>query len=248
MKPSICVATPVYGSPVNAFVNVSHHHTIAGLCRDPHFTLAPASFGTDIVRARSRLVRQFLDETAYSHLLFWDADVTCASVEQAGRLIRRLVESERPIIGCTYPMKRIQWGKAAEAVHEGKDPRAGAYDYPLHLAADTRVENGCLRVDGVPLGFCMITRETLETMVSHYGHSLTFEDTVEGVTKATVALFQLTIVRSAAGLRELWSEDYSFCHRAKEIGLQSWLYCGPDCELTHVGLFAFEGRRDGFVR
>lgn len=240
--PSVLIATPIYGTEVTASVNVSHHHTIAGLIRDTHFNMAPASFGCDIVRARSRLVRQFLTETECSHLLFWDADVTCPSVMQAGRLIRRLVESDKPIIGCTYPMKRVNWARVTEAVEAGKDPRTGAFDYPLYLSEDRTVQNGALPVDGVPLGFCLISRKCLELLTEHYGPSLIFDDVVNGKSTPTVAIFQLALVD-----RKLLGEDYSMCWRAREIGMQPWLYCGPDSSLTHVGAMAFEGRSDGFV-
>jgi hypothetical protein len=246
--PQILICTPTYGTHITASINISHHHTIAGLIRDTHFNLAPASFGCDIVRARSRLARQFLQETPFSHLLFWDSDVTVASTQQAGTLIRRLVEADKPIVGCTYPMKRIQWDKVKAAVLAGKDPEAGAYDYPLNLAEDRTVNNGCLPVDGVPMGFCLIKRETLEVMTEHYASTLTFDDVVEGKSTPTVALFQLLIEKNRAGGRDLLGEDYAFCRRSNAIGLQTHLYCGPDSGLTHVGAYPFRGRPDGFVQ
>jgi hypothetical protein len=246
--PSILIATPIYGTHVTASVNVSHHHTIAGLIRDTHFNLAPASFGCDIVRARSRLVRQFLQETPCTHLLFLDADVTIPSVQQAGRLIRTLVESGHGIAGVTYPMKKINWGRVADAVRAGRDPELGAYDYPLHLAKDRTVTGGFLPVEGVPLGCTLITREVLETMTEHFSPTLTFDDLVDGKTTPTVALFQLMIEKGPGGRRDLFGEDYSWCARARSIGFQPMLYVGPDCELSHVGMYAFAGRREGFVQ
>jgi hypothetical protein len=245
-EPSVLICTPIHGgSHITGSVNVSHHHVIAGLIRDTHFNLAPASFGGDLVRARSRLVRQFLLDTPCTHLLFLDSDVTFpGGVPQAGRLIRRLVESGKPIVAATYPLKRVRWERVKAAVLAGKDPES-AFEYPLHLAEDTRVVGGCLPVDGVPTGCCMMTRECLELMTEHYAPSLTFDDVVDGKSTPTVAIFQLVIGKGANGARDLLGEDYSVCFRARAIGLQPWLYVGPDSALTHVGMMAFTGREMG---
>lgn len=242
MTPSILLATPVYGTINSASVAVGHHLIVAGMIRDTHFTLAQAVFGTDLVRARSRLVRQFLHDGDWTHLLFWDADITLSSVAQAGSLLRRLVESGKPIIGCTYPMKRVHFDRL-DKVDDGADPESKVYEYPLHLAADTKVTDGCMAVEGVPLGFTLITRDTLELMCAHYVDALGFDDIVDGQPYPTVALFQLALID-----RTLWGEDYSFCWRARQIGIQPWLWVGPGCELGHVGTHLFQGRRDGFVR
>jgi hypothetical protein len=260
MTPSILIATPVYGSPTSGMVAAQHHMTISSLVRDHHFTILPAVYGCDLVRGRSRLVRQFLEETSATHLLFWDGDVTCGP-DQAGRLIARMVESGHDLVACTYPKKRLRLDRVeseANALPELLEPgdidshlRETIYEYAYSASVARPCVAGCVEVDAVPLGFALCSRSMLERMVAHYSADLVygltsplvFDDVVDGTSSRTVALFQLAIRN-----RQLLGEDYSFCLRWREMGGAVQLWAGPDCELSHVGGHVYEGSRGGFVR
>jgi hypothetical protein len=233
--PRILIATPVQGSPHSASVAAGYHQAVLALVRDSHFNVLPAVYGKDVVRARSRVVRQFLETTA-THLLWWDADVVVPGA-RAGRLIARLVALGEDFVGCTYPKKRIvRWG--AEAT---------AYDYPISLAADGEVDaRGCCEVEGLPLGFTLCSRATLERMVERYA-DLAITDVVDGVRYRTVPLFQLVREPDEPG-GLLLGEDYSFAHRWRAMGGRCLLYVGADCELGHVGGHLYQGTAAGFCR
>jgi hypothetical protein len=250
-EPVLYLATPVFGTHLTAQVNVNYHHTLLALAKSPQIQFLPCCFATDIVRARSRLCRQFLQETSGTHLLFWDADVTVPSPPQASRLINHLIQADKDVVGCTYPLRRVSLAGAAKAAAEGRNPESGAYDYPLHTdwAADENrtVTNGCLKVAGLPLGFTLVKRACLETMTEHYAPTLTFDDEVDGKVTPTVALFQL-LVETKNGRRSLLGEDYSFATRWRAIGGEVNLYLGPDSDLIHVGAIPLHGSREGFFR
>ena len=221
------------------------------LGKSPQIQFLPCAFATDIVRARSRLIRQFLTETTGTRLLFWDADVTVPSPPQASRLINHLIQSNHDYVGCTYPLRRISFPGAIKAAAEGRNPEDGAYEYPLHTdwAADENrtVTNGCLKVAGLPLGFTLIKRACLETMTEHYAPHLTFDDEVAGKVTPTVALCQL-IIETKNGRRSLLGEDYSLATRWRAIGGEVNLFLGPDSDLIHLGMIPLHGSREGFFR
>lgn len=141
---------------------------------------------------------------------------------------------------------------AAKAVADGRSPESGAYDYPISVPWDEtekkEVVGGCLKVDGLPLGFTLLSRAMLETMCDHYAATLTFDDVVEGKSAPTVALFQLMIEPNPRDGRRLLGEDYSFAARWRAIGGEVFLFLGPDSELAHVGTIVMQGTREGFFR
>ena len=246
-EPLIVIGTPCYGTPDTASVSAAYHMAVANLVRDSHFRLLPAVYGCDLVRGRSRLVRQFL-ETRATHLLFWDEDISLTA-EHAGRLIARMVEADHAFVACTYPKKKLQICRAIRALGEAtaEELRHRAvvdalYDYAYRSETSHPCVRGCVEVDGLPLGFALATRDMLATMVDRYRGTLGFGDVVDGVTTPTVALFQLVIDDG-----RLLGEDYSFSRRWRDIGGACQLYVGADCELVHIGKHAFEASRGGYA-
>ena len=259
-EPLILIATPVYGTPDTGSVTAAHHMAVSSLLRLSQFTILPAVFGCDLVRGRSRLVRQFLEETTATHLLWWDADVSCPGA-QAARLVARMVESGHPFVGCTYARKRLRFDRIDEAfgqlsvperetVDVGELVAQKGYEYAYSASQPNPCVSGCVEIDALPMGFALCSRGMLQGMVDHYflsptpfaASDLVFDDIVDGTSKPTVALFQL-MIRD----RMLLGEDYSFCARWRDMGGKVQLWAGADCELTHVGAHAYVGRREGYV-
>jgi hypothetical protein len=234
----VLIATPVHGGVASSSVTLAYHSTLLSIVRDRHVRVLPCAYGTEPVRARSRLVRQALAETEATHVLWWDADVGPAHGDAASlaRLIGRLVSLGEDMVGCLYPKKRIaRWG-----------PETHAYDYPLALATDARVDpRGCCEVEGLPGGFLLTSRGCLDRMVSHYREALGFLDVVDGQTAPTVALWQLARVPDEPG-GLLLGDDFAFCHRWRAMGGRCVLYVGPDSELCHVGGHVYQGHAEGY--
>jgi hypothetical protein len=177
---------------------------------------------TDLTRARSVAVRIFLEETAGSHLLFWDADV-----EASAPALRGMLAEGVDCIGATYPKKHLRPGEAR--------PR----DFAVYTEGKGVAHNGTsAEVSGIGLGFMLLSRHLLDLMVAHYDQDLHFFDH----DRRTVALFQLEIGEDHQGRRRLWPEDYSFCRRVRGAGSSVRLYTGPGSPLAHAGMHEFRGR------
>src|SRR6201997_5478419 len=74
-----------------------------------------------ITRARANLMTSFLDDPTATHLLFIDADIGFTPDQ-----VFRLIESGADVVAGVYPIKRVNWKKAARAIDERR----------AHLPAD----------------------------------------------------------------------------------------------------------------
>jgi hypothetical protein len=173
----------------------------------------------DLVRARSRAVRLFLETTA-AHLLFWDSDV-----EGSAPALRGMTAANVDCIAAAYPKKRLdKWGQAR--------------DFALYTEGERiPFEGDAVPVPAVGLGFMLLSRSLLERMRAHYDAEQHFYDG----TDRTVALFSLIRSPDSHGTMRLWPEDYSFCKRVWAIGSKVHLYTGPGAPLAHVGNHVYRG-------
>ena len=74
-----------------------------------------------ITRARANLVTLFLDDPAATHLLFIDADIGFTPDQ-----VFRLIESGADVVAGCYPIKRVNWTKAQQAMAMGpSEPAVG---------------------------------------------------------------------------------------------------------------------------
>lgn len=240
MTRKICIATPVYGAPSSATVAWGYHNALCGFMRHPdvHLLHGHLTLNLDLVRARSRIVRMFL-ETDATDLLMWDSDV----VPRDMNVIHAMVASEKDVIALPYPRKTIHWEVIADNVRDeqeqaihgrqsGSELEGYGLDWPLRIL-DQKHENGIAKVSEVGLGFTLIRRHVLEKMVKHYDGALGFTDHIEGRGFHTVALFQLWLKDG-----DLLSEDYSFCRRWRDIGGDVHVLIDP---ARHIGTYAFGG-------
>lgn len=242
-KARILVCTPTRGA-----VHPAYASTIAKLASAPDLDVEPCRFTTerymhatsDIVRARSRFVRLFLESDA-THLLFVDDDV---SFETA--LVRGMLAASKDFVAAPYPSRRgIDFPRAGRAGPELAE--ASAYRYSVHLLGDTleiSPVDSTGEVRRIGLGCALLSRRCLESMVAEYQkpeHRLVFADRLTGTPVPTVALFTLVLEDG-----ELYSEDFSFCDRWRAVGGKVWLYLGAGAPATHHGDHTFRGHLEAF--
>ena len=162
MTRKICIATPVYGRPDAAMVSWAYHNAFAGLMRHPDVSSIGGTLvlNCDLVRARSRIVRMFL-ETDNTDLLMWDADVAPKDMNA----IHAMVSSEKDVIALPYPRKSIHWEVIADNVRDeqeqsihgrqtGSELEGYGLDWPLRILDQKHVD-GIARVSEVGLGFTL---------------------------------------------------------------------------------------------
>lgn len=173
----------------------------------------------DLVRARSRLVRIFLDETDGDKLLFVDSDIIVDV-----RALRGMLKANKDCIAATYPKKKF-------------DEYGLARQYALRTEPQTSVEDDAASVLAVGLGFMLLSRELLTAMRDDLDEKLGADD--EG--KRTTMMFMLKFVTTKDGRRHMLPEDYSFCSRVKDY-TDVWLYTGLGAPVSHEGHHVYVGK------
>jgi hypothetical protein len=235
------ICTPLYGANHSASVALGYHEALLKLVMSPDVALMDYRLfvNTDLVRARSRAL-MIAYERGVDHLLFWDADVQ-APPEQIGMCLRRMMMSGFDLVGAPYARKRVSWDKVAAALANGVPPSAenlerAAYDFPVHDVQSDVVSNGCSPCRYLPMGFTLLTKRCIKTMVEAEGNKhLRYRDHYDGAWHEVVAAFALII--NNEGL--LLSEDHSFCERYSWEGGKPQLYVGEGASLQHVGSFVY---------
>jgi len=201
------VATPLYGDPDAAGLSQGYAGTLYALGNlldvhagdvdwgVPSLELEPSYYPNTIVHGRNSCVDHFLEsDRNYTHLLFWDADVSLSAAD-ARKVIGRMLRADRRVIGVPYVAKRFFLDEAADRVvealfhtdgmgreiaHEREERRRLARDaiagfsvrYIPDLARHPPIgkpdEHGLVRMDAVPIGYGLLRRDALEQMVTHY--------------------------------------------------------------------------------
>lgn len=220
MKIAIC--TPIQ----NRQVGCAHHESSWPLMRDPSFTFIPSKFTVDddLVRARSRCVYHFLNETNADAILMWDADI-----EGSREALRGMIDADVDCIGSTYPKKKLdEWGRCT--------------DFAMRAPNGAKRQGQQASVEAIGMGFMLLRRPLLERMVKDFAETLT--DEAEDV--PIVMLFALQWAkrqrRNGSFYRVLDPEDFSFCGRVWRGYGDVWLYCGPGAPVAHEGHHVYRAR------
>lgn len=211
-KPRIVIATPSRGG----VVTMQYHASCWAFMGSNVGIIDPMIMvDDDIVRARSRAVRLFL-QTPGEYLLFWDGDV-----EGNPEALKGMLASGRRCIGAGYPKKVLD--SLGRCVH------LAVYTSDQMIPATEIVE-----VDAIGMGFMLLHRSLLETMVYSLDPELYFYDGLD----RTVGLFKMIRSEDHTGTMRLWPEDYSFCKRVALFD-KVCLYRGRGAPLGHVGDHTF---------
>lgn len=201
-----------------------------------------------IQRARNYIADEFMRSDC-THLLFIDADIAFNPRDVLGLLAVNLNDPEKyNIVTGPYPKKTIAWEKVQKAAAAGK-----GIDNPFELENYTAdyVFNPVNKTNsfnlGEPLeigeggtGFMLIPRATFEKFAKAYpelsykpDHART--ENFDG-TRDVHAYFDCIIDPVT---RRYLSEDYFFCKKSREAGMQVWM-C-PWMQLQHIGSYIFKG-------
>jgi hypothetical protein len=240
----LVIATPVGGSiPATCHLARQQLYEDArngGLPVDTLIDSEDLMVPRDIVRARSRIVRKFLEGDG-THLLFLDVDVVVNTAAVAS-----MIAANKPFVASTYPRRLIDWNGATAAARAGKHAVEGAFQW-VHYAgkcmATGNVPPGLGEHDGtsaititsIGLGCALIQRGLLQTLTDQafqVGQQF-IDSTVEG-DHPTAALFDLMRVDDVQ-----FSEDFSFCYRVRTwAGERVWMSLQPVGHMAEVVLSA----------
>lgn len=233
-KKSVVLATPCYGGMVTSKYMGSMLDSIYGLMRDsiPHinFMLANESL---IPRGRNKCAMWMLDNN-FDKLMFIDADMIWTYEK-----LKMLLDSDKPIIGGTYPMKAFPISLNFNAL-EGKGldlfAKNRQQDNYLEFVRAHADAKGEVEVRHIPTGFMLIDRTVFlklsETVPSYFSY-----DPPTKTTTAAYDFFPSGIVEGISEPGEYLSEDWAFCAIAKRAGFPIYLQTRAVC--GHTGTFNF---------
>lgn len=209
MNKSICICTSAYGGQVTTQYAGSLADAAVMLNEMKiNYSIYMLSNESQIHRARNKCVA-YARARQFTYLLFIDADLGFRRVD-----LLRLIESNRRIIGGTYPVKKLPVRLNYNAL-PGEKPDS----------------SGLLKVRHVPTGFLLIDLAVLDRLES-YANVCMKTDLSTGETYRYQEFFLPGIYDG-----EDLSEDWNFCRIAHLAGEETWLHTGV--VLPHVGTFEY---------
>ncbi|VVC05901.1 Uncharacterised protein [uncultured archaeon] len=223
-KQHIHICIPCYGgqcseSLVTGLINFSKYAFAIGM----NFSLQTLCNESLVPRARNTLTAQFLANSAATHLMFIDSDISFAPEH-----IFKLILDNKEIVGGLYPKKTLP---PDYVVNVSPD----AIDKEGHV----KLVDGLIPVSRLGTGFMLIKREVFEKFMvaypkTHFINNIGLDPALD---KYMYAFFDCYITNDSR--LEYMSEDWSFCSHCRVIGVEC--FCDPVLKLNHFGSFMYPG-------
>jgi len=257
-KPHLYILTPVYGGMchVSYLTCILATKELFAKMECP-LTIEFCKNDSLVSRARNNLVAKAMHNTATTHILFIDSDITWNPYD-----IFRLLLDDKNLVGGVYPLKRYNWDRLKQPIEPGKPSnleiwkerrintslkdfidedamiQCNMVNYNLnYLTPEIKIENGLIRVKHMATGFMMIRRDTLEKMMYAFPSTKYTDDVgfLQGEqNKYAYALFDCGVEEG-----HYMSEDWMFCNRWRKMGGEVF-YDVHIC-LTHTGPEDYRG-------
>lgn len=198
-------------------MKVKTHGILWALRECPNIRIKPIVQDGDalISRSRNRVATHFLNNTTDDYLFFLDDDIVIDTFD-ATRMMQEAFANKYPILGAAYPVKDQE--KPTLAIMT-KDKKGS-----LKFGSG----GGITQVDCVSTGCMLIDRRVLERMVK--------KETAHFCDQGYYTFFQHREMK-INGKWDDCSEDWWFCRKATELGMNVWLDTRP--KLTHIGNFNY---------
>ena len=185
---------------LNRLKNLKHTFMVNMLCKDGM-----------IERARSSLFGVWLDEwnkgNKFDYFMCLDSDV-----EFNPSAIDSMIEADKPIIGGAYAFKTTNTLRGGKSVCK-------------YLDGEVPDNNGILKIRWLNGGFILCKAEALFKMMDAYPElGYTIANGLHQDGKPSFGFWCAMVHRlEDIGITLLLSEDYAFCERARQIGIDIWL-------------------------
>lgn len=205
----LMIATPAMGGNVNINYALSFAATVNYLNAN-NVSVQPLiiSSGSLLVAERNRIIETFWQSDC-THILCIDADLGW-NPEVVGELFMY----QKEFIGGVYPARGMQNAFIFRAKH---NPNGSVVQHgPL------------IQMEYIPAGFMLIARTAVEKMRNKFPE-LYYEPKDERNKSEKAFCFFNTEVWKG----EFWGEDYVFCRKAREAGVEIWV--DPRIEFDHAG-------------
>lgn len=246
-RASLMVATPLYdGAQASYLRSVLELASLADR-QGIECTFAQLSHNPSIDRVRNAMAGLFL-HSACTHLLFLDGDIGFEPAQVIDLVRRMQADPELAIIGAPYPKREINWHAVAAAAAKGlaaSDPRelekfGGAFAMELLDDKAGFALNAPVELASLGAGLMTIRRDVIESLYRRHPELAYRPSRIDGlagqVEGEIAALFHPLIEDET---RQLLSEDYAFCRRARDAGFRIWM--APWMRTSHTGPAKFTG-------
>jgi len=241
-KPSIFIATPMYGGMCAGYYTQSVMELNMALQSAGIVASYSFMFNESLItRARNALTKGFLNSNN-THLMFIDSDIKFRPAD-----IIKMLDADMDIICGIYPKKEINWNTIKKAVESGV-PEEQLKNYTGSFVVNLVDYQGEVTVPiDKPVeifnggtGFMLIKREVFEQLadkVPTYYNDVNDLNGQIGV-RDEIKEYFATSIEPETG--RLLSEDYHFCYIWRKMGGK--VHAAPWCQLSHIGSYAFDGQ------
>ena len=241
---NIFIAIPCYGGNISNLTFHSLFNIIKPL-NDLGHNLTIRTLPTEslISRGRNKFATMFLDDKKFdgTHLLFIDSDIGFTLDN-----ILRVIEFNREVVTCTYPVKGFYWEQLLKRIKENnnideKTMRDYLLQFNVNLYPNTQFNKGFARVKESATGFMMIRRGVFTTIMQKFPHLKYKPDLRTGIENSQNAFdfFPVGIYKEKDGVSRYLSEDYYFCRLWEECGGEIWT--DIQTPITHLGSTEYHG-------
>jgi hypothetical protein len=240
-KPNVVIATPCFGGLMtHVYVNSLLKLMSAAGRLGFNVGLFTAAHDSLITRSRNTLVKSFLDATAATHLLFVDADIGFEP-----DAVQRMLAFDEDVVAGMYPIKVVDWSKMSGVVRPGMSEQmlreSGMHFVGVPCTGEDREEKGAFvtgRYAGT--GFMLIKRNAIKRLIHAYPETrYRTMQTYPARKEEGSPFYNLFDCMIDPETGVYLSEDFTFCHRFRQIGGKVWL--DTDSRLRHVGSMEFQG-------
>ena len=241
---NILIAIPCYGGNISNMTFHSLFNTIK-ILNDMGHNLRIETLPAEslISRGRNKFVTKFLDNKDFkgTHILFIDSDIGFTLQN-----ILRVIEFNREVVTCTYPVKGFYWQQLLDRIKENNNideqtMRDYLLQFNVNLYPNTEFKQGFARVKESATGFMMIKREVFTTIMDKNPQLKYKPDLRTGIENSQNAydFFPVGCYKEKDGVTRYLSEDYYFCRLAEECGFEIWTDLSTP--ITHLGSTEYHG-------
>lgn len=209
MKKSLMIATPAYSGTVNipyclSFANTCNTLRMHGIEVTPHI----AASGSLLVAERNKIVQAFW-ESECTHLLCIDGDLGWPP-----QAVLAMLDANKEFVAGVYPAR-------------GPD-KCFLFRPFTHDDGAIITENHLLKMQYIPAGFMMLSRQAIQKMRDKYPDLYYEPKDKRNNPEPGYCFFDTEVYEG-----EFWGEDFVFCRRAREAGIEIWV--DPLIQFDHAG-------------
>lgn len=206
----IMIASPAYDGKVHVPFAISLSETVLLMAMNQNQVFYNiTTSGSLLVAERNKILKNFIDSDC-THILMVDSDLGWPA-----QAVLALINHDVDFVAGVYPAR----GPNKEFMFRAK------------LNPDNSIvksEKNLLGMEYIPAGFMLLKREAVQKMIDKFPE-LYFMPKDPKMSHANGWCLFNTEVNDG----EFWGEDYVFCRKAREAGLDIWV--DPMIEFDHAG-------------